>query len=329
MSTGILCTPRVRVNIWDEELEERGVQNGMPMALFQRGYRLYFGIDMLRDRTKALEYIRLASAKGDAEAAYFFVGAYTSGVNFPQNLEVAAKWNTVAIERGCPEAIHTGSDQIAENGEPERAYKILSKGAEMGSPRAMVAQAYYLAVGLGVEQDRKRAKKLLKKVLRMEVVPESTPLLLAFYRMIVVKSEAFSIDQKEYMQLLKRAARPGGSPFQFLYGMKLGDQQGRFAPEPMRYIKLSACRFYPAAMLMMGVGRMDSAKNDAELGTALPWLVGAFRHVAATEGVRADARQAVEEVATSLKLEESFDETVKAYNEAHINQSVFDECYGS
>lgn len=121
----------------------------------------FSGIGCKQDRKKAVELLKSASDKGDAEASAKLGFLYEYGNTVPTDLRQANACYRKAAEAGHPMAQYKYAEALAEGAFPGKnlndAFPWYQKSAAAGCPQALFQLGVFYYDGTGVRQDKRRA----------------------------------------------------------------------------------------------------------------------------------------------------------------------------
>ena len=142
---------------------------GNHKALNNLGNCYEHGIGIEKDLHQAYLFYKKAALKGHEVAMSNLGQCYMRGMGTEVDYQKARAWfEKTANSRGDRVAIvNTGFLYFQIGDDYAKAFKYLTKGAEMGSPGATEWLAMCYGYGLGCEQDLPKAIGLLNKVLNM------------------------------------------------------------------------------------------------------------------------------------------------------------------
>lgn len=150
---------------------ERAAEKGNHKALNNLGQCYENGLGVKQDNKQAYMFYKKAALAGHEIAMTNLAQCYMRGIGTPVDYYKARAWfEKTANSRGDRVAIvNTGFLYYQIGDDYEKAFKYLSKGAEMGSPGATKWLAACYAYGQGCKKDIPKAISLFEKVL---VMPE-------------------------------------------------------------------------------------------------------------------------------------------------------------
>lgn len=145
-----------------------GLINDVVGSLFQYGYIYENGIAVEKNIEKAYSYYKMAADKGYVKAIVKLAYWYKIGKFLDQNIDEAIKLYTKAAGHNDIEAIENLINiyelGIGDSKSDIKALKYVFKLIELDALKGKCKLAYYCLVGIGVEEDKNRAKEIIKEV---------------------------------------------------------------------------------------------------------------------------------------------------------------------
>jgi TPR repeat protein len=108
-------------------------------------------------REFSIEELLQRAENGDAESQFRLATRYDSGRDVPRNGAEAKKWYTRAAESGYAEAQNSLGSALQAEKQYAEARRWFERAAEQSNPLALNNLAYLYDLGLGIDQDRKKA----------------------------------------------------------------------------------------------------------------------------------------------------------------------------
>lgn len=334
MATGLSCTPEVRVTFrggFDAELEAaRSGQSSL--ADFMVGYRYYYGHGVPRDAKTADIYLLKAAAQGNAEAMYLLGLLNIQGFGVEGTERQAVDWFERAATGGCPEALVRLARIKGLNGDKEEALELRRRASETNSALGKASYAINLILEDGSQMALQEAHDLYYAALNQNLSyinksnGEALSKVADYIQNIERREPKFVLDA------LKRAASTNNERSRYRLASMMWTSGLGTPAEAVTQIQLSACQYWPPAMITYATLLIDEAKQKGEgeasrtFDLAIGWLSVARVDPRLKTGTEKSIAEAVANIPNGKLTTSEFERRSDGLRRTNLRTFVFSQC---